>query len=234
MALNNASTTIKPQQETEAKRNLHREKTSEGLLTKLGSGARRQDPEDSGPKESTRTEQRIQQQMRGNKLNYRNPAIGGDTKQPSEATPAGSMTRADDPQRAGRAGTIKKTDKTGKGIKQKWNKLKAAQSKLKKPSEITVEGGGAKQNFTIFMLTLSLAAVKDLIDFVSLGIIGTLINVVVTLAFMAILLFQGSSMKKMKKRWIRYGIAAVAEFIPVISILPFWSGSVIWDRISKK
>ncbi len=128
---------------------------------------------------------------------------------------------------------IPKSD-PAKGVKQRWAKLKAAQRKLKKPSKADVKKLITSVTSPVFMLTLGLAAVKDIIDFLSLGWLGTIVNIAVTTAFVAILLFQGSSMKKMKKRWIRYGIAALAEFIPFVSILPFWSGSVIWDKMSKK
>jgi len=121
-----------------------------------------------------------------------------------------------------------------KGVKQRWAKLKAAQRKLKKPSKADVKQLVSSVTSPVFMLTLGLAFIKDLIDFFSLGWIGTIVNVGVTTAFVAILLFQGSSMKKMKKRWIRYGAAALVEFIPFVSILPFWSISVIWDKLSKK
>ena len=84
------------------------------------------------------------------------------------------------------------------------------------------------------MLTLGLAAAKDFIDFLSLGIVGTIVNVAVTMAFVAILLFQGKTMKNMQKKWIRYGLAALLEFIPFISFIPSWTLSVVWDKLSKK
>jgi len=101
-----------------------------------------------------------------------------------------------------------------KGVKQRWAKLKAAQRKLKKPSKADVKQLVSSVTSPVFMLTLGLAFIKDLIDFFSLGWIGTIVNVGVTTAFVAILLFQGSFNEKNEKKMDKIRSSCLSGIYP--------------------
>jgi hypothetical protein len=91
-------------------------------------------------------------------------------------------------------------------------------------------------NNLLFGLSLTLALIKDIFDFfdiVDLGLIGIFINFIPTAAFGLILLLQGSSINK-KKAVQKKALAAIAEFIPIVSFLPWWTISVIWEKVEQK
>jgi len=88
-------------------------------------------------------------------------------------------------------------------------------------------------NMILFAASLFLAAVKDLIDFLSLGTLGTIINIFVTGAFTIILLMRGSKLNK-SKALARYVVAAIIEFIPFLNFMPTWTISVLWEKLEKK
>ena len=109
---------------------------------------------------------------------------------------------------------------------------KAANKVMSKLSEGSACGG-----MVTFMVSVGLASIKDVIDlistFISVGLIGSAINFIVTGALALILIIQGSSLKRagvLKKYVKRYGITAIAEFIPIISFLPLWIIAVILAR----
>jgi len=124
-------------------------------------------------------------------------------------------------------------------FKRQLNKAKQKAKKKKKAAGKTKDGAQAKTKgvasspMSIFLLTLSIAALKDAIDLITtlftVGLFGTILNVGVTIALGAILIFQGSSLKSTKKI-AKWGISMIAEFIPIISLLPAWTIAVVMER----
>ncbi|MBU0598668.1 hypothetical protein KKF61_06825 [Patescibacteria group bacterium] len=114
----------------------------------------------------------------------------------------------------------------------------ARQKKLDKQAseEATADSAAGKQQKGMgnigFMLIFMLAGVKDLIDFLSLGWIGTLVNIAVTPTIILVLMLQGQSMKDLvtkRKALIAGGI--LAEFIPFVSFIPAWTLGVLWLKL---
>lgn len=94
----------------------------------------------------------------------------------------------------------------------------------------------SKDNMVLFAASLFLAAVKDLLDLIGIetaGLLGTFINLFIGGSFALILLLRGSKLNN-SKTIIRYIIAGIAEFIPVVNFLPMWTISVIWEKLEKK
>lgn len=94
----------------------------------------------------------------------------------------------------------------------------------------------SKDNLILFAVSLFLAGLKDLLDFLgieTIGILGTIINVVITAAFSLILLMRGSKLNS-NKALVRYIAAAVIEFIPVLNFLPTWTIAVLWEKLEKR
>jgi len=106
---------------------------------------------------------------------------------------------------------------------------KLAKSKISGLADLT-------QTSTLFKLSLGLAAAKDgwdlLTEYFDAGITGIVINFGITTAFAIVLLMQGKTLGS-TKRVARYGIAALVEFLPLISYLPFWTIAVVYDKMKK-
>ncbi len=97
----------------------------------------------------------------------------------------------------------------------------------------TGAGGGSSDNIILFAASLFLAGIKDLLDFLSLGTLGTFINIFISGAFAIILLMRGSKLNK-SKTLVRYIAAAIIEFIPFLNFIPTWTLSVLWEKLEKK
>jgi hypothetical protein len=118
-------------------------------------------------------------------------------------------------------------------------KRKAAAAEQSAAAETAEESGEGEtqepsgDSMILFAASLFLAGVKDLIDFLSLGTLGTIINIFVTGAFTIILLMRGSKLNK-SKALARYVVAAIIEFIPFLNFMPTWTISVLWEKLEKK
>jgi len=127
-----------------------------------------------------------------------------------------------------------KTAKEQSALKRKLNFLKSKKQKIAAKKQMAQKAASNMFN-PIFLATLFLAGLKDLIDsivdLVDAGLTGSLINIIVTLAFTIVLLLQGKTKRKLKMK--RYAVGAIAEFIPIINWLPFWTGTVLYDKFAK-
>ncbi len=96
-------------------------------------------------------------------------------------------------------------------------------------------GGKKGMGMFTFGAAFVLAAVKDIIDFFTLGWIGTIINIVVVGALLLIMLFSSPSTKEfLKKRKVILAGGAFVEFLPVLSFVPVWTLAVIWSMIESR
>lgn len=108
-----------------------------------------------------------------------------------------------------------------------------------KQTEISSEQTQKKSTNSVFFgIALSLSIIKDIIDALSLGILGTIINIIVIGLIIIVAIYSGQSVKEiLNKRKLVIGSSAVIEFIPFVSILPVWTISIIWmwleDRKGK-
>jgi len=80
-----------------------------------------------------------------------------------------------------------------------------------------------------FFLAFCLAAIKDILDGLTLGVFGWLINILVIMILGSWVLFRLH--KFPTKKFIT---AAVGDFIPLVSILPFWTGFVAIIFLEQK
>lgn len=84
-----------------------------------------------------------------------------------------------------------------------------------------------------FLFALSLAIIKDFWDFgtiwFTVGIAGTLFNIMITTALLFVVMFQGIWFRRwlLKKMWGRFLGAMVMEFIPILNFFPWWIISVL-------
>jgi len=92
-----------------------------------------------------------------------------------------------------------------------------------------------KIGFFSFGIMLGFALIKDLIDFVDLGILGTVLNIIPIMGvILTVAVTGGSLMDFMNKRKYIMGSGAALEFIPIIGFLPIWSLSILWLFIESK
>lgn len=91
----------------------------------------------------------------------------------------------------------------------------------------------AKMGGLTFYALLGLSVVKDIVDFIGLGVAGTIVNIVVVCLFVLIILVQGAGALRdfIKKRKYILMLGAVAEFIPFVELLPVWTLAVLWARM---
>ncbi len=80
-----------------------------------------------------------------------------------------------------------------------------------------------------FLLAFCLAGIKDILDGLTLGILGWIINIFVIMIIGSWILFRLH--KFPTKKFIT---AAVGDFIPLVSILPFWTGFIAIIFLEQK
>lgn len=82
---------------------------------------------------------------------------------------------------------------------------------------------------------LALGVMKDLIDFVDWGILGTVLNIVPIMGILLIVVITGGSlMEFMNKKKYILGSGAALEFLPIIAFLPIWTLSIFWLYIESR
>ncbi len=85
-----------------------------------------------------------------------------------------------------------------------------------------------------FIVAFTLAAVKDAIDFFTLGWVGVLVNIIVLPSLIMIMIMSGSGIKEfLKKRKSALMGIGVLEFIPFLSFIPAWTVAVLWAKIES-
>ncbi len=80
-----------------------------------------------------------------------------------------------------------------------------------------------------FAIMLALALMKDIIDFIDWGILGTVLNIIPIMGILLLVSITGGSLRTfISKRKYLIGSGAALEFIPIIGFLPLWTLTVLW------
>ena len=82
-----------------------------------------------------------------------------------------------------------------------------------------------------FYSALMLALFNDLVDLLTLGAAGPFLSVTVDPILWVILWMNGSS--KIETRLKRMTITTLLEVIPILSLLPIWTGVIIYIKITQ-
>ncbi|MFH1207184.1 MAG: hypothetical protein V1668_01090 [Patescibacteria group bacterium] len=139
--------------------------------------------------------------------------------------------------------TVEDEDLTKRELYQEQLSKQKQQSAQMKDATVSAEESGegeaeepSKDNLILFFAALFVAGAKDLLDLIGIetfGLLGTFVNIFISGVFALILLLRGSKLNN-SKTIIRYVIAGIAEFIPVVNFLPMWTISVLWEKLEKK
>ncbi|MFA5135036.1 MAG: hypothetical protein WC505_04615 [Patescibacteria group bacterium] len=130
-------------------------------------------------------------------------------------------------------------EKAAAATQKALNAKKKLQSAAKVAAKLMNVGAIARTLIQpLFMLTIGLTLSKDTYDIITqyfdVGLTAALLNIAITSALTVILVYRGSGVRgKMVKKVRRYAIGAVAEFIPYVSLLPFWTILVLYDELKK-
>jgi len=87
-----------------------------------------------------------------------------------------------------------------------------------------------KPHFPLMIFILALF--KDLIDIVSLGIIGAIINIVVSIIIRIYLFGKVSFVKRMIYK--KFLTSQIVEYIPIVNMIPLWTIFVIRAYLTEK
>ena len=97
-------------------------------------------------------------------------------------------------------------------------------------AQAATRGQGQKKiGFFSFGIMLSFALLKDIIDFVDWGILGTVLNIIPIMGvLLTVAITGGSLMDFMNKKKYILGSGAALEFVPIIGFIPIWTVSIFW------
>ena len=105
-----------------------------------------------------------------------------------------------------------------------------AQEAKTQAETVAQEKEGKKIGTMFFFILLILCIIGDIIDIITVGTIGWLVGLFID----AILLMSMGVSKGGRKQFKRMIIGVIGDSIPIVNILPFRSGFLIWSYIKSR
>lgn len=122
--------------------------------------------------------------------------------------------------------------------KRENKKFSSIENIIKKPTSINAAKEAIKFGFAIrkegwttenFFVVLLLSVLKDFYDFIDLGTLGPILNIFVSIVLFIVLFNTGG---KIRSRLFKFFFGAIIiEFIPWLSVFPFYILSTIFAKI---